>query len=403
MVRADERPLSVMTIVGTRPEAIKMAPVIKALEAHGSFRAIVVSTGQHREMLQQILLPFGIQPHIDLGIMRERQSLSQIVTAATNGLDAVLAKERPDMVLVQGDTTTAFVGALAAFYLRIAVGHVEAGLRTHDMDNPYPEEANRRLISVLADLHFAPTRWSGDNLRREGIPSDRIVVTGNTVIDGLFEALRLNWGTLPLFVPVERLQDRRLVLVTAHRRENWDHGLAELCLALRDVARLYPDLVVLFPVHMNPVVRQSVFPLLSASENILLVDPLPYWAFIEAMERAYLIVTDSGGVQEEAPSLGKPVLVVREKTERPEGVAAGTVRIVGTTRAGIADSLRKLLDDPLEYERMATKRNPYGDGQAARRIVDAILYFFGRGEAPLPFTTETEDQSDYVFTNSAPK
>jgi UDP-N-acetylglucosamine 2-epimerase (non-hydrolysing) len=390
-----------MTILGTRPEAIKMAPVIRLLERERAVRPIVVSTGQHREMLQQILSPFGIWPNVDLGIMRERQSLNQIVRAATLGLEDLLAKDRPDLVVVQGDTTTAFVGALAAFHGMVPVAHVEAGLRTHDKANPYPEEVNRRLISVIAELHFAPTSWSGENLRREGIAPDRILVTGNTGIDCLLEALRIKTHSLPLFVPAECLRGWRMLLVTAHRRENWDRGLAELCVALRDLVRLYPDVVVLFPVHVNPAVRQAVFPLLGASDKILLVDPLPYWAFIEAMEQSQIILTDSGGVQEEAPSLGKPVLVVREKTERPEGVVGGAAQVVGTTHDGIVAAVRRLLDDPVEYVRRSRRQNPYGDGLAARRVVDGILHFFGRGVAPEPFTHNPEDQSGHVPATSA--
>jgi UDP-N-acetylglucosamine 2-epimerase (non-hydrolysing) len=310
------------------------------------------------------------------------------------------------MVVIQGDTTTALVGALTAFHAKVPVAHVEAGLRTHDNANPYPEEVNRRLISVLADLHFAPTPLSADNLLREGIPEQRILVTGNTVIDCLFEALQLKKEVLSLFVPPARFQGRRMILVTAHRRENWESGLRELCLALRDAVRTYLDLLVVFPVHLNPVVRRVVFPLLEAVENVVLLDPLPYWAFIEAMERAYLVVTDSGGVQEEAPSLGKPVLVVRDKTERPEAVAAGTALVVGTSRERIVRALCALLDDPAEYRRMASVQNPYGDGRAARRIVTSILHFFGLGAAPEPFSPGAHgrnrgEASRYACTSTA--
>jgi UDP-N-acetylglucosamine 2-epimerase (non-hydrolysing) len=395
------RPLTIATVVGTRPEAVKMAPVIRAIDARPGMRAFVVSTGQHREMLRQILEPFGIRPAVDLAVMRPRQTLNDVAATVLRGLDRVLVETPPDMLLVQGDTTTAFAAALAAFHRRVPVGHVEAGLRTWDTANPYPEEANRRLAAVVADVHWAPTPGSAANLRREGVPAERVLVTGNTVIDCLLEAVRRARGALARFLPLEALDGRRLILVTAHRRENWDAGLGELCAALRELVDRHDDVVVLFPVHLNPVVRDAVRPLLGGRERVVLVDPLPYWAFVDAMARAHFIVTDSGGVQEEAPSLGKPVLVVREKTERPEAVAAGGARLVGRDRDGIVAAARALLEDAAEYRRMSRKRNPYGDGRAAQRIVGSLAHFFGRGPAPWPFHPHQEDIVDHGLTTAA--
>jgi UDP-N-acetylglucosamine 2-epimerase (non-hydrolysing) len=389
-------PLLVATILGTRPEAVKMAPVIRALRAHPATHPLVVSTGQHREMLAQILGPFGIVPEVDLGIMRPSQSLNDITVATLRGLEPFLAARRPDMVLVQGDTTTAFAATLAAFHARLPVGHVEAGLRTHDLGRPYPEEGNRRLVSALAALHFAPTEGSAANLRREGVAPERILVTGNTVIDCLLDALRLDTGALAPLVPPAVLDGRRTILVTAHRRENWDGALGELCLALQDTVREFPDVAVLFPVHLNPAVRQVVAPVLGSTDRVALVDPLPYFAFVEAMNRAHLIVTDSGGVQEEAPTLGRPVLVVRDTTERPEAVQVGAARLVGGRRDGIAGAIRRLLQDPVEYRAMATRRNPYGDGRAAERVAQGVADFFGRQPAVAVTHPDHEERDLYV-------
>jgi UDP-N-acetylglucosamine 2-epimerase (non-hydrolysing) len=398
----DGGPLEVMIVAGTRPEAVKLAPVIRAVQRDPGLRADVVSTGQHREMLAQILEPFGIRARADLGVMREGQGPDDVLAATVLGLAPLLREHRPDLLVVQGDTTSALAGALAAFHARVPVGHVEAGLRTHQRHLPFPEEANRRLISVVADLHWAPTSGSAANLLREGVEAGRVVVTGNTVIDCLAEALRLGRQTLGQHVALDRLAGRRVILVTAHRRESWREGIGEVCEALDDVARERPDVAVLFPVHLNPIVRRTVFARLAGRANVHLVDPLPYWAFVEAMARAWVVVTDSGGIQEEAPWLGKPVLVTRASTERPEAIAAGVARIVGTDRGDVRRALDTLLDDPVAYARMAHRASPYGDGRAAGRIVQSIRHFFGRGEAPQPFVATPARPLHEEVTDHAP-
>jgi UDP-N-acetylglucosamine 2-epimerase (non-hydrolysing) len=366
--------VKVLTVIGTRPEAIKMAPVIKDLEKYpDEIQSVICATAQHREMLDQVLNIFDIRPDYDLDVMLPGQTLSQLTANILTRLDQVVARERPDWLLIQGDTTTVMVASLVAYYHRVRVGHVEAGLRTDDKWQPYPEEINRRLTDVLADLYFAPTEHNRENLLREGVSPEAIVVTGNTVIDALLMTVRR------LRREEERPQQwasngRRLVLVTAHRRENFGQPLARICRALAEIAALYPSEVqVVYPVHPNPNVLGPVHQMLGSIPNITLTEPLGYYDFVRLMSEAYLILTDSGGLQEEAPSLSVPVLVLREVTERPEGVAAGTVRVVGTSCQRIVEETAVLLDDGEAYERMAQAVNPYGDGRASQRIVAALL------------------------------
>jgi len=367
----------VMTVFGTRPEAIKMAPVVQALRSSDELQTVVVVTAQHREMLDQVLEIFGIAPDYDLDIMQEAQSLSEIVTRTLLGLEEPLEKEKPDLILVHGDTATTFAGALSGFYRHIQVGHVEAGLRTHNKYSPYPEEMNRRLAGCLSDVHFAPLGAHRDNLLAEGTPSESIHVTGNTVIDAL-----LGMASIPYEFTCPRLASidyagSRVLLVTAHRRENLGEPVRRICRALKTLVETRPDVQVVFPVHMNPVVRQDVFQILSDTPRIHLLDPVDYQTMVAIISRCYLVLTDSGGLQEEAPSLDKPVLVLRDVTERPEGVESGTLALVGTDEERITSSVLRLLDDQCEYRQMAKARNPYGDGQAAYRIRDVVLWRFG--------------------------
>ncbi|MEY3283005.1 MAG: UDP-N-acetylglucosamine 2-epimerase [Acidobacteriota bacterium] len=366
-------PMKILSIFGTRPEAIKMAPLIKALQTdYPALTSVVCVTAQHRQMLDQVLDLFGIVPDHDLDLMQPNQTLAALTANAMQRLDAVISAERPDWVLTQGDTTTAMVGSLTAFYHRVRVGHVEAGLRTWDNYQPFPEEVNRRIADAVAHLHFAPTAHSRQNLLREGVPPASIIVTGNTVIDALLDvaARPYDWSSGPLAaIPT----GRRIVLVTAHRRENFGAPLREICAALRDIAAYSPDLQLVYPVHLNPNVQEVVHAELGPLPNVTLLPPLDYLPLVHLMKAAELILTDSGGIQEEAPGLGKPVLVLREVTERPEGVEAGTVRLVGTDRARIVTETLRLLRDPAEYQRMANAINPYGDGQASRRILDSIV------------------------------
>jgi len=371
--RTTDAPWRVLIAFGTRPEAIKLAPVIAALRDETPGLEIrVVVTAQHREMLDQVLDLYGIKPDHDLDIMRPRQTLTQITVRALQRMGRLIEAERPDMVLVQGDTTTTFVAALSAFYCRVPVGHVEAGLRTYDKYHPYPEEVNRRLTSHIADWHYAPTRGARQALLREGIPASRIRVTGNTVIDAVL-AVAAKPFTGPPVRGWRADPARRLLLVTAHRRENFGEPMREICQAVLDLSDRYPDLDVIFPVHPNPAVRKVVRPMLGKRKRIHLVPPLDYHPFVALMASATLILTDSGGIQEEAPSLGKPVLVLRHVTERPEAQEAGTVKVVGPLRRRIVTEARRLLDDPRAYRRMARRINPYGDGKAAGRIVRHIL------------------------------
>jgi UDP-N-acetylglucosamine 2-epimerase len=359
---------TVLSVFGTRPEAIKMAPVLKALAVEPGIRSMVCVTAQHRQMLDQVLSLFGIVPDHDLDLMREGQTLTEITTGALTRLSPYFDEVKPDLLLVQGDTTTTMAASLAAFYRKIPVGHVEAGLRTHDNLYPYPEEVNRRITSVIASRHFAPTPRARENLLREGISEGSIVVTGNTVIDALLDVVAMQ----PPRVPALPLRGKRIVLVTAHRRENFGTPMEEIFAALCDLAQRYPDVDVVYPVHPNPHVDGPARHALSGKAGIHLIPPLEYKAFCDLMAASYLILTDSGGIQEEAPSLHKPVLVLRDETERPEAIEAGVVKLVGPHREKIVAEAARLLDDPAAYAAMAGGGNPYGDGKAASRIV-AIL------------------------------
>jgi UDP-N-acetylglucosamine 2-epimerase (non-hydrolysing) len=370
--------MKVLTVFGTRPEAIKMAPLVKHLQAADGIESRVCVTAQHRQMLDQVLELFEIRPDHDLNVMRPGQDLYSITGEILQSLKPVLAQERPDIVLVHGDTTTTFAATLSSFYQRIPVGHVEAGLRTGNLYSPWPEEANRKLTGALAQLHFAPTAVSRDNLLRENVPASNIVVTGNTVIDALLsvraklESSAELSGALARRFPFLR-PGARLLLITGHRRENFGDGFERICRAIATLARRYPDMDLVYPVHLNPNVREPVGRLLSGIANVQLIEPQDYLPFVYLMTRATVILTDSGGIQEEAPALGKPVLVMRDTTERPEAIDAGTARLVGTDEASIADGVALLLDDEGEYRRMAVAHNPYGDGRACERIARSLL------------------------------
>jgi UDP-N-acetylglucosamine 2-epimerase (non-hydrolysing) len=359
---------TVLSVFGTRPEAIKMAPVLKLLKGEKNLRSLVCVTAQHREMLDQVLSLFAIAPDEDLDLMREGQSLEEITTRALTALTKTLQRLKPYLLLVQGDTTTTMAASLAAFYQRIPIAHVEAGLRTGDADYPFPEEINRRVTSILAHHHFAPTERARRNLLSESIAEHSILVTGNTVIDALLDVAAMK----PSRAPKLPLRGKRLILVTAHRRENFGAPLLEITAAMNDLAERYPDVDLVYPVHRNPNVDKPVRHELGKTAGIHLVDPLEYKAFVDLMAESYLILTDSGGIQEEAPSLGKPVLVLRDETERPEAVEAGTVRLVGPHRRAIVSRAAELLDSPEAYAAMARAVNPYGDGKAAGRIVERI-------------------------------
>lgn len=363
----------VLVVFGTRPEAIKMAPVIRELQEVKDIETVVAVTAQHREMLDQVLNLFAIKADYDLNLMKEQQDLFSITTGVLNGLKEILEKERPHLVLVHGDTTTTFAAALAAFYQRIPVGHVEAGLRTRNKYSPYPEEMNRTLAGRIAELHFAPTDTARDNLLAESTANFKIWVTGNTVIDALLETVQLDYKFGPELQGIDF--NKRLILVTTHRRENWGSSMRNIYQALIDIVQEFPDVEVVFPVHRNPVVRDIAEEMLKGRERFHLIDPLDYEPFANLMNRCYLVMTDSGGMQEEAPSLGKPVLVLRDTTERPEAVQAGTVKLVGTNQQRIYNAARLLLTDKNEYDKMARAINPYGDGYAARRIVNVIKDF----------------------------
>jgi UDP-N-acetylglucosamine 2-epimerase (non-hydrolysing) len=368
--------LKILTVVGTRPEAIKMAPVVKALDAHPGVEHRLCITGQHRQMLDQVLELFALKTHYDFELMKPGQTLTDIAVGVLQGAERVLRDFKPQRVLVHGDTSTSFIAALASFYQQVPVAHVEAGLRTHDIHSPWPEEANRQLTSRVTDLHLAPTAQARVNLLAERVPDSNIVVTGNTVIDALLETVRRLDGNVTLsaqctvrFPFIDPA--RRLILVTGHRRENFGGAFERICRALKRIAALERTQV-LYPVHMNPNVAEPVRRLLGDTPNVFLIDPVEYLAFVYLMKRSHIILTDSGGIQEEAPSLGKPVLVMRENTERPEAVAAGVVRLVGTREDAIVDAVAELLGDKRAYQAMAGGSNPYGDGLAAERIVHAI-------------------------------
>jgi UDP-N-acetylglucosamine 2-epimerase (non-hydrolysing) len=364
----------VLFVFGTRPEAIKLCPIVLHMqERPEEFEPRVCVTGQHRAMLDQVLGVFGVQAHHDLNVMRPDQTLAAVTARVVASLDPVLQQEAPQIVLVQGDTTTTFCGALAAFYRRIPVGHVEAGLRTGDLQQPFPEELNRVLTTRLTRLHFAPTQSSAENLLREGVPEREVFVTGNSGIDAVLRVRgRLAAGEIGGYHGAPFDGCRKLILVTAHRRESFGEGLLRICEAIRRIARR-PDVEIVYPVHPNPNVRGPVEERLGGLANVRLIEPLDYAPFVDLMRRSHFLLTDSGGVQEEAPSLGKPVLVLREKTERPEAVAVGTVKLVGSDVERIVGESERLLDDPAEYRRMSLTHNPYGDGDASRRIADAIV------------------------------
>ncbi len=371
------RRIKALVIIGTRPEVIKMAPVIKQFAARAArFDQTVVITGQHREMCVPYLDLFGIAPDWDLAIMQQDQTLDSIVGNILASLPRVLEQVKPDVVLVQGDTTSAFAAALAAFHRKIKVGHVEAGLRTGNKYNPFPEEINRALIGRVADFHFAPTTTARGNLLREGIAPENIHVTGNTSIDALQMILAASRGQDVPALAGMNLEKGRLIAVTTHRRENFGEPLVNILTALKEIVARYPDVQIVLPVHYNPNVRTHVYRILDGVDRIKLIEPLEYRSFIRLLDRSYLVLTDSGGVQEEAPSLGKPVLVMRETTERPEGVEAGTARLVGTDTGKMVEAVSRLLDDENAYQAMACAANPYGDGTAARRIADALEAFF---------------------------
>ncbi|MDY2904184.1 MAG: UDP-N-acetylglucosamine 2-epimerase (non-hydrolyzing) [Caecibacter massiliensis] len=378
----------VMTVFGTRPEAIKMAPVVLELKKHpDQIQTVVAVTAQHRQMLDQVLDLFQIRPDYDLDIMSQGQTLYDITTRSLQGLKSVMEVEKPDLVLVHGDTTTTFAGALAAYYQQIPVGHVEAGLRTGNIYSPFPEEMNRKLTGAIAAIHFSPTMTARGNLLREGIDKDAIFVTGNTVIDALMTTVDEGYDFEDEELQSVDFQNHRIILLTTHRRENLGEPMRHIYKALRQIIEEIPDTEIVFPVHRNPLVRKVVEEELSGVDRIHLIEPMEYEPFANLMHHSCLVLTDSGGIQEEAPSLGKPVLVLRNTTERPEAVEAGTVRLIGTDRDRVYEETKRLLTDKAAYDAMSNAVNPYGDGQASRRIVQAILYTFGNStEKPNEFT-----------------
>lgn len=363
----------IMTVFGTRPEAIKMAPLVKALEYDAELEPMIVVTAQHREMLDSVLHTFNIKPHYDLNIMKEGQTLSDITSRAMTKLEDVIKKERPDMVLVHGDTTTTFSGALAAFYNKVAIGHVEAGLRTRHKYAPFPEEVNRQMVSNLADLHFAPTKGAANNLLQENKSPDSIIITGNTAIDTLELTIQKEYTS----DIIRKHQGKRIILLTVHRRESVGQPMINIYKAMRKIVDEYEDIVIVSPLHLNPKVRELAYEYLGEHERIELIEPLDVVDFHNFANKAYLILTDSGGIQEEAPSLNKPVLVLRDVTERPEGVTAGTLKVVGTDFDNVFKSTTEILENQMIYDQMALTQNPYGDGNASLRICESIKYYFG--------------------------
>lgn len=366
----------VMFVFGTRPEVSKLAPVIFEAQKEPKLETVIVSTGQHREMLDQMLSIFNITPDVDLAVMEERQSLSSITVRIIERLEPVILNYKPDMVVVQGDTSTAFLASLVSFYNKIPVAHVEAGLRSLDIYNPFPEEANRRFISIVSSLNLAPTKKAKENLLREGVREESIIITGNTIVDAVY------W--IAKDIP-EIKSDKKIILVTAHRRENWGEPMKELALAIRELVREFTDITFIIPLHKNPIVREIFYEALSNLEQVELLEPLDYPSLIKVMKDSYLILTDSGGIQEEAPTFGKPVLVLRETTERPEGIERGVARLIGMRRESIVDNVKRLLTDQALYTAMSKAGNPYGDGKAGKRVVKAIMYFLGIGKKPDEF------------------
>ena len=370
--------IKVLSIFGTRPEAIKMAPLVKALERHEAFESKVCVTAQHRDMLDQVLKIFDITPDYDLDIMKNRQTLTDITTNALMGLEKVIREYQPDVVLVHGDTTTTFVGSLAAFYNKVKVGHVEAGLRTFNKYSPFPEELNRKLTGVIADLHFAPTDNAKLNLLREGIEEECIFITGNTAIDALKTTVNKDFQFYSTILQQLDYQNKRIIAVTAHRRENLGEPLQNICKALKYIAEKYEDVEIVYAVHKNPAVREIANEILGNCQRVHLLEPLDAEEMHNLMDRSYLILTDSGGLQEEAPSLGKPVLVLRNETERPEAIEFGTLKLAGTDKDNIIKLACELLNDKTQYNKMANAVNPYGDGTASQRIIESLLYHFGK-------------------------
>lgn len=369
--------IKVMSIFGTRPEAIKMAPIIQEMERHKSeIDSVICVTAQHREMLDSVLDTFHITPDYDLNIMKKGQTLDSVTGTILHGLNNILDREKPDMVLVHGDTTTTFASALSAFYHKIPVGHVEAGLRTHNLYSPYPEEANRQMVGTIAELHFTPTMQSLKNLLQENKDPEKIYVTGNTAIDALRTTVKKEYDSAAL----RWAGDARIILLTAHRRENWGEPLKRVFTAVNKITEKYPDVRVIYPCHMNPAVRGLADEMFANNDHVRVIEPLEVTDFHNLIKKSYLVLTDSGGIQEEGPSLGKPVLVVRETTERPEGVEAGTLKLLGTSTENIVKQVSRLLDDEIEYERMSKAENPYGDGHASERIVNAIVRYFRNKE-----------------------
>lgn len=359
---------TILLVFGTRPEAIKMCPLVNELKSRNNLRTLVCVTGQHRQMLDQVLKTFGVVPDYDLSIMKDRQTLFDVTCNILTSIKPVLEKEKPDVVLVHGDTSTTFAAALACFYLQVPVGHVEAGLRTYDIFSPYPEEFNRQAVSILSQYNFAPTQMSKDNLLRAGYNEDSIYITGNTAIDALRTTVREDYSHPEL----EWAMDSRLIMITAHRRENLGRPMHNMFRAIRRIIDEHPDVKAIYPIHMNPVVRKAAQQELGDCDRIHIIEPLDVLDFHNFLARSYLIITDSGGIQEEAPSLGKPVLVMRDTTERPEGIAAGTLKLVGTDEEVIYNAFKILLEDKVEYERMSKASNPYGDGLASKRIADIL-------------------------------
>ncbi len=376
--------LRIMSVFGTRPEAIKMAPLVQELARREGVRSLCCVTAQHREMLDSVLDIFRLRPDFDLNIMEPRQTLSTITSKCLTGMDRVLEEAKPDIVLVHGDTSTTFAGALSAFYHRIPVGHVEAGLRTYDKYSPYPEEMNRRMVGAIAELHFCPTAANRENLERETI-SKGVFLTGNTVIDALQTTVVKDFTFADSTLNHLDYANRKVILVTCHRRENYGQPMEDIMSALAHIARTNPEVDIVYPVHLSPAVQECAHRHLDGIENVHLIPPLDVREMHNLMARCYIVMTDSGGLQEEAPALGKPVLVMRRETERPEAVAAGTVKLAGVEYERIVELAEELLGDPAAYAAMAHAVNPYGDGQACRRIADAILWHFGRGERPADF------------------
>ena len=362
--------IKVMSIFGTRPEAIKMAPLVKELERRKEIESIVCVTAQHRQMLDQVLETFNIKPDYDLNIMKQGQSLSEITSRALTGLESVIKDVKPDIVLVHGDTTTTFAGALAAFYNQVAIGHVEAGLRTYDKYSPFPEEMNRQMVDCMTDLYFAPTTVSKENLLKEDIQEEKIFVTGNTAIDAMSTTVKNDY-THPELEWIK--PNEKMILLTAHRRENLGEPMRHIFKAIRRIVDEFDDVKVIYPIHLNPLVRSVANEVFAGCDKVKLIEPLEVFDFHNFQNKSYIILTDSGGIQEEAPSLGKPVLVLRDTTERPEGISAGTLKLVGTNEETIYNETKKLLTDNKEYEKMSHASNPYGDGHASERIVDAII------------------------------